>query len=727
MTSATLPLSISFARRLVLLFVGAMVLALTVPDGQLSAQEPQAKKPAKSPGDKSPNDKANGDKPAAAEGKEKAEAKEKVENPFPNRFPAPELEGGVEWLNTGGPISMKDLRGKIVLLDFWTYCCINCMHVLPDLEFLEKKYGKEIVVIGVHSAKFDNEKETGNIRKAILRYEIEHPVINDANMIVWRKFGVRAWPSLVLVDPEGQYCGFVSGEGNRELLDTVVQKLIAYHKAKGTLDESPVKFDLERSQVAETPLRFPGKVLADAAGKRLFISDSNHNRIVVSSLEGKLLNVIGSGAIGAKDGSYSDAQFDHPQGMTLLGNTLYVADTENHQLRTVDLVKKTVSTLSGTGEQARTRPGGGKLRETALNSPWDLSVVDGVLYVAMAGPHQIWAHKLGSNTIWPYAGSGREDIQNGDLDEGALAQPSGITTDGKHLFIVDSEGSSVRQITTDPQNDLSAPKGKISTPVGPHSLPSGRTLFEFGDVDGAKDEARFQHPLGIVFHNGGLFVADSYNHKIKFVDLKTRESITWLGTGKSGTKLDPVEFAEPAGMAIADGTLYVADTNNQRIVAIDLASKKAREFPIEGLAAPQPVAEPHTADSKVRTVELTAQQVTSSNGIDVDVEFTLPEGYKLNPLLPVTYRLGVEGEQSLIASDQLNKKTEATTDGESTKFRIPVTQKTGRVTLLVTLTYGYCRDGKGGLCKVDSVKFKLPVELAAKAEAKSVTLKVSPK
>ena len=707
---------------MLLLLIGAMAVDGVGLSRRVAAQDAGAKKAEKATGGKA----KKSDKPAADDdAPDPAQAKD--DNPFPNRFPAPELDGGVEWLNTGGPISMKDLRGKIVLLDFWTFCCINCMHVLPDLDFLEKKYGKEIVVIGVHSAKFDNEKETGNIRKAILRYEIEHPVINDANMIVWRKFGVRAWPSLVLVDPEGQYCGYVSGEGNRELLDTVVTKLIAYHKAKGTLDETPVKFDLERSKAAATPLRFPGKVLADAEGKRLFISDSNNNRIVVSSLEGKLLDVIGSGAIGSKDGGYAESQFDHPQGMTLIGDTLYVADTENHQLRTVNLAKKTVSTLSGTGEQARTRASSGKLRETALNSPWDLCVVDGVLYVAMAGPHQIWAHKLGSDTISAYAGSGREDIQNGDLDEGALAQPSGITTDGKNLFVVDSEGSSVRQITTDPNNDLAEPKGKISTPVGPHSLPNGRTLFEFGDVDGAKDEARFQHPLGILFHNNGLFVADSYNHKIKFVDLKTRESITWLGTGKSGEQLDPAQLAEPAGMAIAGGTLYVADTNNQRIVAVDLASKKSREFLIEGLTPPMPVVEQHAADSKVRTIELAPQQIASSNGIDFHVEFTLPEGYKLNPLLPVTYRVAADNEQSLVAADLLNIRTEVTTDDKGTTFRIPVTKPAGSATLLVTLTYGYCRDGKGGLCKIDSVRFKLPVELAAKAESKSVTLKVSPK
>ena len=282
-----------------------------------------------------------------------------VENPFPNRHPAPELDGGVEWLNAAGPITMKDLRGKIVLIDFWTFCCINCMHVLPDLAYLEKKFPDELVVIGVHSAKFDNEKETNNIRKAILRYEIEHPVINDANMTVWRKFGVHSWPTLVLIDPEGQYCGYVAGEGNRELLEKVVERLIAYHKAKKTLDQSPVHFDLEQRKAQNTVLRFPGKILADAANSRLFISDSNHNRIVVCSLDGKLIDVIGSGGIGRKDGGYATAEFDHPQGMTLVGDTLYVADTENHLLRAVDLTQKTVSTFAGVGEQNRTRASGG--------------------------------------------------------------------------------------------------------------------------------------------------------------------------------------------------------------------------------------------------------------------------------------------------------------------------------------------------------------------------------
>src|SRR5262245_27153318 len=306
----------SSARILGTLIVAGVVL-LGGFSARISAGAPPADKAKKSaPAAKT----TDGERPAAAADA----AGDLPENPFPRRFKAPELDGGSGWLNTSGEITMKDLRGKVVLLDFWTFCCINCMHVLPDLAFLEKKYDKQLVVMCVHSAKFANEKDSENIRKAIMRYEISHPVINDSEMRVWEKFGARGWPTLVMVDPEGYYCGFISGEGNREALDQVVEKVIAYHKAKRTLDETPIRFDLERDKAQPTPLKFPGKILADAAGGRLFISDTNHNRIVVASLEGKLLDVIGTGAIGKSDGAYDKASFDHPQGMALVGDKLYV-------------------------------------------------------------------------------------------------------------------------------------------------------------------------------------------------------------------------------------------------------------------------------------------------------------------------------------------------------------------------------------------------------------------
>lgn len=663
---------------------------------------------------------------AQADAADDAKTKDRVENPFPKAFPAPELEGGVEWLNVGGPISLKDLRGKVVLLDFWTFCCINCMHVLPDLKYLEHKYGKELVVIGVHSAKFDNEKETGNIRKAILRYEIEHPVINDANMTIWRKFQINSWPSLVLIDPEGNYCGVAPGEGNRELLDGVIGKVIAYHKSKGTLDETPVNFDLERNRNPATPLKFPGKLLADVPNQRLFVSDSNNNRIVVASLDGKLIDVIGTGAIGSKDGGYAEAQFDHPQGMTLVDNILYVADTENHLLRSIDLAKKEVTTLAGTGEQAHFRAAGGKLLASELNSPWDLCVVDGVMYVAMAGPHQIWSHKLGSGTIQPYAGSGREDIVDGDLDSGALAQPSGIVSDGKFLYVVDSEGSAVRRITTKAKQNLIKPTGDIKTVAGTHDLPRGASLFAFGDVDGEGTAARFQHPLGIVLHEGAAFVADSYNHKIKHVDLKSHAVTTFLGTGKPGTGLAPVQFAEPAGMTIADGTMYIADTNNNRIVAVNLATKQAKEFVIEGLMPPKPITVESADGLQGHEVTVEPQKLAAGATIDFVVEFTLPAEYKLNADFPVKCKVLSDGNAGLIAAEQQNAPLEVTIGADKISFKVPAAKKSGKADLVLSLAYGYCRDGSGGLCKIDMVKFKVPVELGA-GDAKTVTLKAQPK
>ena len=583
-------------------------------------------------------------------------------------------------------------------------------------------------MIGVHSAKFDNEKETANIRKAILRYEIEHPVVNDANMTIWRKFGVNSWPSLVVLDPEGQYCGYVSGEGNRELLENVIDRLIAYHKAKGTLDLTPMRFDLERSKSNPSPLKFPGKLLVDEKGGRLFISDSNNNRIVISTLDGKLVDVIGSGTIGRDDGAFATAQFDHPQGLLLIGEMLYVADTENHLLRTVDLATKQVATLAGTGEQNRTRATGGELREIALNSPWDLAVADGVLYVAMAGPHQIWAHKLGSKTIRQYAGSGREDIRNGELEQAALAQPSGIVEHERNLYVVDSEGSAIREITTEPGNDLEAPAGKVTTIAGTHDLPRGRSLFEFGDVDAVGDDARFQHPLGIAYHDGALYVADSYNHKIRRVDLKTREVTTWLGTGKSGSELSPLELSEPAGLAISGGQMYVADTNNHRIVVIDLLTKSVREFKIEGLTIPKTanVAEGFSSTQLANLVEMGRQELKPSRSIRFDIQFDLPDDYKLNLEFPAAYQVVSDGDQDLIAADALGVKQSLKCDKSSATIEIPTQKSAGDAKLKLVITYGYCREGKGGACKVSTAAWKVPVSLRDGATAGQVELKIKP-
>ena len=502
-----------------------------------------------------------------------ASAGESLSSPFAQRLMARPFPLGLHWFNTPRPIELGELRGKFVLLDFWTLGCINCMHIIPELRKLEKAWPNQLVVIGVHSAKFAREKQDQSIEAAVLRYRIEHPVVNDSDFAIWNSYGVNAWPSLVLIDPEGYAVWGHSGEITFEQVGAVLTKAMPFYRARGTLDVRPVRFDLEAAKAAQTPLRFPGKVLADESGGRLFVADSGHNRIVVTRLDGSLLATIGSGKIGRADGDYATAQFNMPQGMALDAETLYVADTENHLIRQVDLAGKRVTTVAGTGRPIRGTPPLGAWHRplaTALSSPWDLCIHRGDLLIAMAGVHQIWMMRLDGSAIGVYAGNGSEDIVDGPprphrwFEPGfaAFAQPSGLASDGRRLFVADSEGSSIRDVPLD------AKRG-VQTIVGTAHLPSAR-LFTFGDVDGRGQDVRLQHPLGIAYYEGKLYVADTYNNKIKVIDPDTGSTQTLVGSATPGRTDEPPLFNQPAGITAAGGKLYVADTNNHLIRVIDL-------------------------------------------------------------------------------------------------------------------------------------------------------------
>ncbi|MBI4221859.1 MAG: redoxin domain-containing protein, partial [Planctomycetes bacterium] len=483
--------------------------------------------------------------------------------------PAPELTGGAAWLNVSRPLTLADLKGKVVLLDFWTYCCINCMHIIPDLKKLETKYSKELAVIGVHSAKFQNEREAENIRQAILRYGIEHPVINDSNLAIWQAYGARAWPTLVLIDPEGNIVGSDTGEGHYEILDKLIGKLVSEFRSKNLINEKPIPLSLEKYKLGPSSLSFPGKILADETSNRLFIADSNHNQIVITNLEGEVLDIAGNGEIGRGDGAFKDAGFHHPQGMTLQGDNLYVADTENHLIRKLDLKAKTVKTIAGTDKQAAFMDTGGMGTFSSLNSPWDLVYLDGRLYIAMAGAHQIWVMDLETTVFQPFAGSGAEGRTDGLLDKSALAQPSGITVSGTRLYFADSEVSAIRYV------DMK--ENRVKTIVG-------QDLFVFGDVDGKGEEVRLQHPLGVTNYNGLVYVADTYNHKIKIVNPSDTTCITFAGDGQPGF-VDGKEprFYEPGGLSFANNKLYIADTNNHAIRVVDIKTKEVSTLQIKGL------------------------------------------------------------------------------------------------------------------------------------------------
>jgi len=377
----------------------------------------------------------------------------------------------------------------------------------------------------------------------------------------------------VLIDPEGNLVAEGSGEGLYDALDVNIARLVKEYRDKKLLDEKPRKFELARfTETGASPLFFPGKVLADEADKRLFIADSTHHRIVMTDLAGKKIAVAGDGQAGADDGGFEKARFNDPQGLALDGDTLYVADRKNNLIRALDLKTKTVTTIAGTGEQGDDREAEGPALKTALNSPWDLLLHDGKLFIAMAGFHQIWKLDLAAGVIGPYAGMGMENIRDGSLRSACFAQPSGLASDGTTLYVADSEVSGVRALPLDG-------KGKVKTIVG-------EGLFEFGDVDGVGDDVRLQHALGLVYHGGKLYVADTYNSKIKVIDPEKRSCTTFVGGEAEGWLATPV-FSEPGGISYADGKLYVADTNAHRIRVVDLKTKAVSTLQLQGVEAPK--------------------------------------------------------------------------------------------------------------------------------------------
>ncbi len=480
--------------------------------------------------------------------------------------PAPELDGGEAWLNTDRPLRLReDLRGHVVLLDFWTYCCINCMHALPELKAVEHMFkDAPFQVIGVHSGKFDAEKDAARINDAIARYGIEHPVVVDSDYELWKRYGVKAWPTFALIDAEGNLIIQRSGEPTREALAKAIRALLEDAQTRGVAAAGPLKLN-RHARVDARPLSFPGKV-APLEGDRIAVADSGHHRIVVARNDGTLLHVVGSGEEGFMDGPLDTASFRRPQGIAGKGDVLYVADTENHAIRKVDLKQGQVTTVGGTGIKGETSALSTTQTDPLqqhLRSPWDLVLLGSKLYIAMAGSHQLWALDLERNRFEIAAGSGREGIVDGPSQQAALAQPSGLTTDGTRLYFADSEASAVRS--------LHLGNRRVETLVG-------KGLMAFGDADGPRAVARMQHPLGVTLLGDFVYVVDTYNNKVKRVSLRSQllESVTH----------DAKALYEPGGITTIGQRLLVADTNHHRLVWVDPATGAVSELKLQGLSAP---------------------------------------------------------------------------------------------------------------------------------------------
>lgn len=618
---------------------------------------------------------------------------------FLGTTPAVEFPEGLDWINTDQPLTLADLRGKIVVLDFWTYGCINCIHVIPDLQRLMAKYPDELVIIGVHSAKFDNEGQTENIRLIAERYERSEPIVNDNEFEIWRSYGINAWPSFIVIDPEGNVLGRHVGEGIYDLFDQVIGGMIEVFDARGTLDRSPLEFNAGAVVRPRAALRFPGGILADEDGGRVFIADTGNHRIVITSPSGTVLDVIGSGVAELRDGSYEDAGFQRPHGMTLAGpDLLYVADTGNHSIRLVDLAARTVTTVAGVGrQQYMFNLGQVSAATDGLNSPWDVLWHDGQLYIAMAGQHQLWRYDPAGAVVWLFAGSGHERLLDGPLRDAGLNQPSGLATDGLTLFVADSEASAIRAADFDPA-------GRLATLVG-------TGLFDFGDLDGFGDEVRLQHPKSVAYENGLVYIADTYNNRIKVLHPDTREVRTVYGSGEAGWAdglAEDVQFHEPGALSLAGDFLYVADTNNHLIRVAQLSAGAVTTLELsdpDGLL----LRRGSSADRFDDVLTLDLVEVAPGDGLLV-LELSLPEGYVANDLAPLTASWFSTGEA--VAADGATGAQRVTQPEYPLDIVFAYRAEEGQATIVAEAAIYYCHEDTYALCLIRQVQFRQPVTVA---------------
>jgi thiol-disulfide isomerase/thioredoxin len=548
------------------------------------------------------------------------------------RVRAPELRGR-GWLNTGGEdLSLKGLRGKIVILDFWTFCCVNCLHVLDELRPLEQKFGDVLVVVGVHSPKFEHEKDPAALVAAAERYGVAHPVLDDPELVTWRQYAAKAWPTLCVVDPEGYLVASMAGEGHAEGLFRLIEQLVGEHEAKGTLHRGDGPF--VPPPTARTPLRFPGKALALPTGGLLVSDSSRHSLVELAADAQTPVRRIGSGTRGRADGGPTTASFSEPQGLALLppevagtaGYDVVVADTVNHLLRGVRLDSGEVRAIAGTGQPWRSTVEGQPQDALGvdLSSPWDVAWYDDRVIIAMAGIHQLWWFDPIRRTAGVFAGTTVEALRDGPLPDVWLAQPSGLSVspDGRRLWLADAETSALRVV--EPATDTSA-ELVLRTVVG-------QGLFDFGHVDGPAAEALMQHPLGVcALADGSVLVADTYNGAVRrYADGR----LTTVETG----------LAEPSDVVLDEaGSVLVVESAAHRLVRLAAGT---------ALAGSTVHADRHTVERPPTTLR--------SGPVTLEIIFTSAPGQKLDEAYGPSTRLEVSASPPELLLDGSGTTTSLT-------------------------------------------------------------------
>jgi len=582
---------------------------------------------------------------------------------------APDLDRVGTWLGTDRPLLFRGaLQGRVVLLDFWTSGCVNCLHALPVYRALEERFrGQPFQVVGIHSGKFDAEKEVSAVAEAMARNGIDHPVGTDSDHVVWDQYAIRGWPTAVLVDARGYAVAWFRGEPELGKLTAWVQAALDDGRARGVLAAGPAEF--RRPGPGETgPLAFPGKVLA-LSGGGLAVADSGHHRLLLLDAAGKLVRAVGSGLEGFSDWPADVASFRSPQGLAERDGALYVADTGNHAVRSVDLLSGRVETLAGTG-----RKGEGAIqpaadaRTVSLRSPWDLTFLGDTLWIAMAGSHQLWRLDVRSGALSAGAGSGREGLDDGPLAEATFAQPSGLATDGHVIYVADSEASAIRRV--DPA------AGTVRTLAG-------EGLFDAGLRDGPLARARFQHPQGLALDRGVLWVSDTFNGAVRRISLPDGQ-VSTVARG----------LAQPGGLTVTAGRLVVADTDHHRLVTPTPGTGAVAPVPLTGVAPPsvRGVEHPVLATRALPLQHLEDAPVASGGG-ELVLEVRLPEGHTFTAGAPQRVELTVDGRAAPV------KLAEAA--GGTLRATVAISPLRTPSDAVYSVSLYYCRDGRDSVCLVD--------------------------
>ena len=540
------------------------------------------------------------------------------------------LASADSWLNSDRPLTQDDLRGRVLVLHFWSRNCIECVESAAAISQIEAENQGKLSVIGIFSPKLDAEKERQVAASLLHRRGLRQLTALDKDFRVWREFSVRDWPTTMLIDPLGHIFARYSGKIDLRKFRGDLERLLSTFPKPRVDPPLPYRFIVGPESELASVMRFPAKVSGENGV--LWVADSaNHRVLGMDEYSGKILHVIGEGIPGLKDGDFRQARFRYPRGILAHKGRIFVSDTGNHALRRIDLGRRQVVRVAGTGVRGLwSEFQRGKALETPLDTPLDLALAPAGknIYVSMAGPHQIWSFDPDRGELARAWGNGKEGSEDGPNPMVEFMQPTGMVAVGKEFYLTDAIANSLRRIGKD---------GAVKTLIGGE-------LSSFGFSDGGIDRGTMQSPEAVGQELGGLVLADALNHAIRFYDSEKRSLSTLVGgqgPGHADGSFAEARLFEPSGIYSHGGKVFIADSGNHAIRVMNRRGRRLSTLPVA------------FAGSELRTPDYSRfpAKVDPALALAAREPFTaclsVPEGWQLSKIAPSWLALAREKSTSL--------------------------------------------------------------------------------